>query len=100
MGDPEPLYSAVASTIHDSVIKSLEHEMERMQEFAEENVHNFYPDELNDEEIIWLSYRLPTPIALSILRYRMVRGLALRDRARQRSAASAAANSNSKETQA
>lgn len=72
------LWRFASESLHPSVQKEILEEAEAVMDTA-------YPERLNDEELVWLSYKLPWPLALALVRHRLIRGLALREQARKRS---------------
>lgn len=66
--------------LHEDTKKAIWRVLERQVELAEKLFEgDCYPDRLSDKDLLILSYKLPTPIALALLRKRLIRGLALRD---------------------
>lgn len=64
--------------------RAFSNEVDIQQAFMEQAelvMEEAYPSRLNDKELIFLSYKLPWPLALALLRHRLVLGLALRERA-------------------
>jgi hypothetical protein len=56
----------------------IEMTLEQQLAKAEDAMDEAFPDRLRDRELIALSYKLPMPLALALLRRRLIRGLALR----------------------
>ncbi len=88
----KPVYPRVVVTklwLSTGITPRLWEELQAVQARADELMgpeHDVFPDRLSDRELLRLAEVLPTPLALGLLKRRLTRGLALRERARSHAA--------------